>query len=445
MFRLLRFSLVSLTLALTPYAALTAQDAPQPLNPDAYAALTADGAFILAQAGGAIVIEADQPDISGGVWLPDMQRFAFPTETGSAFVADTAGTLTPLALDGQLEPGFPLGLGLDGSILYVTGGDFMSGGDYRITLHRIAPEAGAVSQTLGETPYTVGCGGASMDPTDWRLWGERGFGGNPHLLAETADGIVYTSFCGASELAVFDPATGETRPLTPNALVNPFGKRPVSALQAVSTFYTRPALSPDGSAIALVAFDPNAANSFSAAGQVVLLDVATGALTPVPTSASAETVAWGPNGSLFYSTRTRVNDLTAQLDPAARERVATQGFGFVGEVGADFGVPAYEIALFQIDPVSGEETAVFNVYASNIGTMTMNRDASALYFTTVANLDAWVSAIVAGTFDPMTADRETAFALIPVNAYRLPIVGGVPTLGGEDPLVGALAQFTVAR
>jgi hypothetical protein len=187
--------------------------------------------------------------------------------------------------------------------------------------------------------------------------------------------------------------------------------------------YGRIALSPDGQTLAAIK------TVYAEQGpqrSLATIDLVTGDATEIATSSMPERVAWGPDGTLFYAARQEVKNLLDDLSADARANV-------IAVLGGDYGIPAYQSSITQIDPATGAETEIYNDYVYTVGRMAWAGDA--LYFSTVANMDQWIAGIADGSLD-ITADvdNSAALALVPVTLYTV-----IP--GEEAAIVGHFAQF----
>jgi hypothetical protein len=361
------------------------------------------------------------------VWSPDGMKLAYTVSADPAnefsdektlFVYDRAtGTSTELVTE-RIATGFPLSWTLDGQILYMvdTGAvdDSSEGGLVMLfTARVIRPEAGALPDTTAErVPFGAGCGGGSSIPMDWVTWEESDFGGSRAVLQLTDYGIVHSGQCVGARTSLTRPFSGETLPFAGGNMYN-----------AV--------VSPDGQKVAGIAHEPGSTD-----GTLVVVDLATLAETTYATAASPYMLAWGKDGSLYYSTRTVASNLLADLTPE-QVTLFNQIIGIIEPQMTDF--PAYATGIYKRD-VNGAtdasgETLLYEADAYAIPRLAVAGDK--LFFSEVANGTAWVQAMMDGTltfensFD--LADEYTHITLKALN-----LADGSVQVVGED-----LHQFAV--
>jgi hypothetical protein len=350
--------------------------------------------------------------IASMAWSPDGQLLALVVNDDNynpqLFVTGP-GLAAPLALEaGPLEAGFGVAFAPDGHILYAAQGVFPA--DFSapptVELRQIAPEAGAQPETLGQFSHVVGCGGGSPIPVDWQLWRESGFAGSYLTLQWTPLGIVHSTACSGGSTSIFDPATGADLPLGPTFdQQNMPGNGPISRL----------AISPDGTRAAAVRItyeEPQVSTS------LVLIDLATGILTDVPTAERPDQLAWSGNDAIYYSTRSFSRDIAAEMDGKDRAALATaMGYVVPDELTE---LNAFTTGLHRLDLTTNADDAVLALDAYAIGRM-READDGTLVFSVIPNLDAWAQAIISGEYDPAAdMDGNQARALAPVTLYQLP-------------------------
>lgn len=359
-------------------------------------------------------------------WNPGGTKLAYifmDAEYTTHIAVTDANASEPIVLDtGALEAGFPVSWTPDGQVLYVGAGDFTdTSKPYSSEFKRIAPEAGAVAETIGTFEMGTGCGGGSPFPGDWAYWEESGFGGNALVLQWTDYGILHSSNCGGSGLKLFAPQGGEDTPLVGDNYLEPVEGEPQFAVG-------RAVLAGDGKTLAAVRSTYNADGPVTS---LVLIDLSTRELTDVPTSLPPEQLAWLADGTLFYSTRTVTGNWLEGMTEEGKQKVAE----VLGS--ADFEIPAYEVSIHHLNPATGDDSELYSADAYVIGRMQVTPDGQSLIFSQVANLDQWLNRIADGTLDVMAdSDGSAQRALVPVTLYRLPFAGGEATVVGEN-----LAQF----
>lgn len=413
------------TLLLALAAVLPTAFAQDAFEDAVFAAVNEAGDLIVYHEDGTItpIPTADNLGIVATAWSADGSTLAFVVynsefrselwvaepEIDNAFKLET----------GDLEAGFPITFTPDGDILYAQSGDFPADPEtpYKTNLMTIAPEPAAQPQLLGSVHHGVGCGGGSPYPADWHYSGEAGFNGNTLTLQWTEYGILHTTSCGGLGLALLDPTRGEDRALTPEAF---------STLTGPQEGYGRAVVSPDGQTVAAIR------TVYSEQGpqhSLATIDLATGTVSEIATSKMPQHVAWGPEGTLFYSSREESENLLEGL--SADELANVEAV-----IGSGFPLPAYHASITQLYLATGEETEIYSDYVYAIGRMAWTGEE--LYFSTVANMDQWAAGIADGSLDIMAdADGSAQSALVPLVLQKI-----VPGEGGTS--IGNFALFTLA-
>jgi hypothetical protein len=407
-----------LTLILLSLSGITMVLAQDGLDGTAFAAVDAEGQLVVVKADGSVTTVSTFKNFFALDWSDDGSTLAYiaynDSFTPELWVIEP-GLESSFKLEaGALEAGFPIVFTPDGQILYVQPGDF-SAEIYQPRLMTIAPEAGAQPDGLGTIDMMVGCGGGSPYPAEGQYWGETGFGGQPMTLLWTDYGILYSTSCGGLGLALFDPATGEERDLPTSA--------PEAGEGTPQAGYGNVVLSADGQTLAAlhVQYSENGPQR-----SLALIDMASGEVTDVTTSAEPEQIAWGPDGTLIYASREHVKDLLADLSDEGKANVEQ----FLGE---GVTVPANQVSITQINPETGEESVLYDSYAYAVGRMVWTD--GRLIFSTIANMDEWVMGLADGSFDPMNeSDDVTDIDLVPVSLMSL-------VLGEDASFIGNFSKF----
>ncbi len=357
-------------------------------------------------------------------WSPDGQLLAAVVndESYTPQLYVTGPNLEhPIELNaGPLEAGFGATFTPEGNILYAAQGVFPA--DYStpptVELRQIAPLADAQPVTLGQFAYVVGCGGGSPIPADWQLWRESGFGGSYLSLQWTPPGIVHSTSCSGGSASILDLFTGEDRPLGPT-----FDQQDMTSNGPIG----RLVVSPDGVQAAGVR------STYTDTGvttSLVLIDLATGTVTDVATTGQPDQLAWGADGTIYYSTRTPSRDVAAPYDGKDRATLAT-ALGYMTPEDMTQ-LNAYEAGIHQIDPNTGTETVLNKLDAYAVGRMRQAADGS-LVFSIIPNLDAWAQAIVSGQLDPAAdTNGDQSRALVPITVYQLPAGSSEAQVIGAD-------------
>lgn len=358
------------------------------------------------------------------IWSPDGSKLAYlltdQTYVPQLMVTDANGSDPVNVGVANLEIGFPITFTNDNQIVYITQGQQPADPQMALVVdvNQVAPEAGAQPQKLGSFSYMAGCGGGSMLPADWRYWEEAGFGGSPMMLQVTDFGLLHGTACAGLGVALLNFETGTDTPIGPDMLT----------LKGPSEGYGHIALSPDGQKFAAIYTsysEPELTRSLA------IIDLATLAVTDIKTTDSPQQIAWGNDGTLFYSTITATTNL---VDTLTADEQKTLGDLTAMEL------RDYVVEIHHVNPTTGEDTSVYMGQGYAIGRMAATADGQGLVFSQVANVDAWVKAIANGTLDINTDFDGTAQrALVPITLYRL-------TLGGDQAVANLgenLTQFTL--
>jgi dipeptidyl aminopeptidase/acylaminoacyl peptidase len=361
------------------------------------------------------------------VWNPGGTKLAYilNDEEFQAHIAvvDVSDTSAPILLDaGTLESGFPINWTPDGQILFVGAGDFSdTSKPYTVEIKRIAPEAGAVPESIGSFEMGTGCGGGSPLPGDWAYWEDTGFGGNALILQWTDYGILHSSICAGGGLALYAPQGGQDTPLADDNYLQPTPDQPQQQIG-------RAVLENDGKTLAAIR------TTYAEPGlqrELVLIDLSTREIKPVTTAAVPDQLEWSPGGNLFYSTQTKKGALGENLTAEERANIE-KVFG-----SSELDIPSNEVSIHMINPNTGEDTVIYTAPAYAIGRMTSTIDGQSLLFSQIANMDKWVEGMANGTLDVLNDPDGTAQrAAVPVSLYKLPLGGDELMLIGDD-----LSQF----
>jgi hypothetical protein len=255
-------------------------------------------------------------------------------------------------------------------------------------IYGVAPQAGAEPELLGKFVFLVGCGGGSNYPSDWRYWDEAGFEANGLVFALTPYGVVHSILCNGYGLALSDPQTGE-----PVVLDNNFARGQVS---------------PDRTQV-LGILD----------GTLVLVDLATQTITPLLAATDVpDQVAWGaPNTrDVFYSTRD-VTDQSLVSSDADLQAIA-DSLNYTSTDYLDLPVMHVTIHRFNLD--TEIDTVIYEADAYAIGRMIPTPEGSALLFSQVPNMQAWVQAIL----EEGSVSQDRAKELIQTVLYYLDLSTG---------------------
>ena len=302
-------------------------------------------------------------------WTPDGQRLLFlataPEAAGyTLMMADaTGGQAQPIA-DNLLY--MPVAFLPDGRVAYLTPGEIGPAQDQSmlpqmsVSVYAQAIEPGATPELIAEIPFGTGCGGGSPFPMDAIYNMEAGFMGNELTLQMTDQGLLHSVSCIGAGLALLNLETGETT--------------------GIGAGLARAAMAPDGTRFAALNY-----LEFPAQAELVTVDLATLAVTPIPTGQTPDQIAWGADGAIYYSVREQLPE------PLVVDPVQMQAMVDAGRLGPDSQVPRYRVALYRLDPASGQETLLYETdTAWAIGRIFATTDAA--YFSLIFRRVGVVSA-----------------------------------------------------
>ncbi len=360
--------------------------------------------------------------ITSLVWSPDGSKLAYLlTDENYQTQLMVTGGSEPVRLDaGMIEGGFPVTFTDDGLILYV-GSRALNGpdmSDYHADVKRIAPEASAKPETLGNFAMHIGCGGGSPLPGDWRYWEETGFGGNFLTLEMTDFGLLHSTRCEGVGLALLDLQTGEDKLIAPELAEN----------SEWMEGYSRAALSPDGTQVAALYIrydEPMPIRTLA------IIDLATLSITNIETADNPDQITWGSDGTIFYSVISFKVNVVDALTDAEKEKLSETN---------TLDIPGNEVFIHRINPANSEAQVIYDGYGYAIGRMAVTANGESLIFSQVANQDAWIKAIADGTLDVvLDSTGEAQRALVPVSLYQITLESG----GAPSPIANDQSLFTI--
>jgi hypothetical protein len=250
---------------------------------------------------------------------------------------------------------------------------------FRHTLPAGPPEA------LATFTYGVGCGGGSPDPRDGYYTSETGLGGSAMLFQALGDGrLLHSVNCDGTGLALATPQ---------QARMIVEGRRQGSVARGV--------LAADGTQVAgLTDLQPPA---------LAVVTLASGELRRIDTTAPPDQVAWGPDGRLYYSVRTRNANGTPD--------VLTDD--------------TYDVAIYLVDETEGTEDVAIYTAPGVWGIPRMVATQDTLYFNQIP-----------GT--PTLAEDFSNFEQ--VEQATRPDVFALPLNGGAaSQVAGDVELFTLLR
>lgn len=262
-------------------------------------------------------------------------------------------------------------------------------------------------ELLGTFTIQDGCGGGSSLPTDWRYSQEIGGLGMFLTLAETQHGILYSTICTGTNLALLDPETGNS--------------------VSFATNLTNAVVSPDGNYVAGIQIDYSVEPALS---ELAVYDLATGDFEIIPTTDEPDLVFWGQDGiGLYYTTRI--------VDANLVETLSDEDLALLTEqIGYELdNIPTYQSSLYYVSLDSGETTVA---YAADVAAITRVFEfADALYVSRVPNPESWLAQIIAGNID--YDDEAANLEAVQAEVFRVERSG---MIFGEASFLGWYDQFT---
>ncbi|HEX2619192.1 MAG TPA: hypothetical protein VHL11_03565 [Phototrophicaceae bacterium] len=413
---------MSMKTELNSIVSAAAQSAEVPFS---YAAVTNSNELWVYPTGKA-PIQIETPDakiINNMDWSPNGGLLAYvvfdENYSSQLIVTDPANGRNQVIATG-VNTGFPISFQDDDHILYALSSpdNDPANGINKVDLWLAPIFSREATRVLGTFDVGVGCGGGSIIPADWVYDEETGGLGGFHLiLAATPFGIVHSTECGGSSVALLNPETGEDIPISSN--------------------FTRPALSPDGTKLAGIELNVSMdGDSVNRTTRLLVADLATLAITELTTSGEPQQIAFSAdNTSLFYTTRVENSDFYITLSSEDKDKLNTA-------LGFDFGtLPRYTSEIWQVNIAANTAAKVYTGDHYAIGRIIALSDGSALIFSTIPNLDAWVSGLIDGSIkfdgDP-DAQRTTAKPIV----YSLNLSDQTTNTNvvGED-----LGQITISQ
>ena len=354
------------------------------------------------------VTESPAQNTLSMAWSPNGQYLALTrwdeNYALALWVYDRQAGGAPVQVASGLISGLPVTFSADNQLVYaVDTGQFEQtdggAGGSIAGVYTLDPAVGTPQQ-IGTLTFGVGCGGGSSSPADWRYWAEAGTGpGILHaVFALTPNGLVYSTRCTGGGVALLNTQSGESAVLS-DTLGNA-------------------AVSPDGTRLAGVAD-----------GQLTVIDLTSGASTPVAAQPGADQVAWAADGaSLFYSTRQE----TGRTLPATAEeqQQLAQALGASDPSLLQF--PVMTVGLYQVVLADGAVSTLYLAESYAIGRIIPTPDGQAVLLSEIPNLDLWVQQVTSGQINPMADVGQQQIDTVPVTLFALSLVDGSVTAVGTD-------------
>jgi hypothetical protein len=326
-----KLSLVALILVFSVFHVLAQTE---DLTPLSFAGLLNNDVAVIAPEDTLILIEEDIPFLSTIDWSPDGQRLAYTVSGENGYtlkLTDAQGSEPTTLVEGvsylpiTFSPdGTQIVYGVEPSFEEITEGE--NGPVYSLPLYAVNVDGTVEPTQIGEIPnFGTGCGGAAVFPMDYFYQQDAGYMGTGLILDYTPLGIVHSMGCNGLGLGILNLETGEDTVFDMsigNAALSP------DKTQALVNVYNRDQMQRIG---------------------INVVDLATGEFTsPVEdVMAQPDQLAWGEDGTLYYSTRTLLSE--ALELPEGMTQLDT-GAALVDSV------PQYEVALYRVDAETGETT-----------------------------------------------------------------------------------------
>lgn len=290
------------------------------------------------------------------------------------------------------------------------------------------PANGGAPRAAGQFPVGVGCGGGGIDGSSAALQDELGYSFNPKILAQVANGYLYSSSCMGVGIGLTNLTNAGT------------WRRPD---------LTAAALSPDRSRLAAIVKSTQSGPA-DVGTALELVDLNTGIGTKINGVTNVSNVAWSPDMlSLYYSTLTPAGTLNVgEKNPALARSFFPQ---------APFPVQLFTAELWRVPVAGGTPVRLYSREARGIGHIGFTPDGANVVITVVTSYKAMDDAFTrnAAPGQVLAAATRPEINVIPLNggaAYKL--VGGgkfatarglfiaqpvAVVLGGTAPEAGSLA------
>lgn len=326
-------------------------------------------------------------------WSPDGRYLVYGVrDEGDAYgvyVTDVAGSQPTLLADDVLFP-MPVAFSPAGTQVYFARPSTMAMSEDGLTVNVFVRDLNTedTAELIGTVMFGVGCGGGSPYPGDAVYNWEAGFMGRSSVFALTPYGLVYSTNCTGSGLALLDLQTGISTEL--------------------GTDLSRASVSPNGER--LVAVQDNFEDPV--AGDVLtVVDLATLTLTPLGTFAAPDQVAWGADDVIYYSTRSE----GGLAVPGSDSEV------FATTLGIPEGIPSYNLSVHRVDLTQTTDAEIWVGTGWAVPRLFATPAGDALYFNVIPTGEDWVQAVNNGT-----VSIDDSF-----EAFHLPVLFRLDLASGE--------------
>jgi Tol biopolymer transport system component len=279
-------------------------------------------------------------------WSPDGQKLIFTELTTNSLFVAVSGQ-KPVRIATGLATLYPGTWSPDGTeVAYaVDARQAQDSGEVRqIQAVQVAGATIGQPRVAGSFVEGTGCGGGSVDPAQLLYVREAGYQSNGLTLDWTAQGFVYSTACTGIGLA----------------LANPNGQVLWTAANV-----GRVAVSPDRTRA--VGIQKNAQNS-----QLVVVDLASGSVTPVQAEANPDQVGWSSDGAeIVYSTVTPGQVIKGVASPVWQQIVRSD---------TPLDAQTYAVNLWRVAATGGPSTRLFQQQGFAIGVIAPASDSSGVAF-----------------------------------------------------------------
>lgn len=296
----------------------------------------------------------------------------------------------------DLHYAMPVTFTTDGlSVIYAKPGDTTQPSPEEVVNVYVHPlNSEGTPSLVGTFNFGTGCGGGSPFPGDALINIEAGYGRRGSVFEMTPYGLVYSTNCTGSGTALMNLENGQSVP--------------------VGTNLSRVRVSPDQKQLVGITDEQQGFGN----GVITVVDLTAGlALTPLGAVAQADQLAWGPDGDIFYTTYRE----TGEIIPGSDQAPFT-------DMGYQSGVPLYDVTIHRIDLSAATDAEIYSGDAYSIGRILITPDGTDLFFTSIANGEAWAQNL-ATSEGVDTSTREQVAEWFG------------PTFNRLDLMTGQVAQF----
>jgi hypothetical protein len=326
-------------------------------------------------------------------WSPDGQHLAYVLYDANfglhLYLTDARGSQPIEITGGNIATLMPPSFTPDSTQLVYTVNDMTRTDDQGNPLTVVYTQGltpGAAKQELAHFNFGVGCGGGITYPDLQAYVDETGYEGNPMILQISAYGLVHTTTCLGTGVALYNWQTGQDTPLGTNL--------------------AHAVLSPDRTKLAAL----NGEQPGSSPQSPVIVDLANGNVIQLTTAAVPDQIIWNSNTDLYYSTRQGLGQ-----DNQQHQVSGTGGMQLSN----------LSVGIHHLDLSTSTDTPIYQGTAFGIGRMFIS--GGMLFFSQVAELDAQTRAAM----DAAMQGQGQMPSVLPsslVTLYSLPLNGGAASV-----------------